>query len=461
VAASDPDFSAVHDPRGMQRTAIVSIVAACVLVALKLGTGLATGSLGLISAGIESSGDVIAAVLTFFALRLGATPADREHPFGHRRAENLASLGEAAILTAGGVVVTVEAIGRLTGGAETFTAHWYVFAVIGIAIAIDISRIAVSVRTAKRYRSAALRSNAFHFAGDLAGSIAVLVGLVLVASGVEQGDAIAALVVAGVIFAAAGRLVVENGRVLMDRSPADAHDAAEAAILALGPGIDLLRLRVRESAGRYFADAVVAVPPGQAVVEGHATADAVEGAVRDALPGSDVVVHVEPRRRNLTVRDRVLSAALSEPLVQEACDIALFEHAGGTTVALHIKLSDDLSLGEAHAAAERVEQAIVRQPGIVSAMTHIEPLERPIAAERDDPRHPETRERLAADVVARLGRPPLELDLVETEAGLVVLVAVAIGDRTLTEAHELARELEHQLRADRPYIAELIVHTEP
>ncbi len=74
-------------------------------MALKLGVGLATGSLGLISAGIESSGDVIAAILTFFAVRLGGRPADREHPYGHRRAENLGALGEAAILLAGGLLV--------------------------------------------------------------------------------------------------------------------------------------------------------------------------------------------------------------------------------------------------------------------------------------------------------------------------------------------------------------------
>ena len=96
-----------------RRTTIVSIGAAGLLVALKLGVGLATGSLGLISAGIESSGDVIAATLTFFAVRLGGRPADPEHPYGHRRAENLGALGESGILLAGGLLVSIEAIRRL------------------------------------------------------------------------------------------------------------------------------------------------------------------------------------------------------------------------------------------------------------------------------------------------------------------------------------------------------------
>src|SRR6267154_5623588 len=101
-----------------RRTTLVSVGAAALLIALKLGVGLATGSLGLISAGIESSGDLIAAILTFFAVRLGGRPADRGHPYGHRRAENLGALGEAALLLAGGLLVSVQAVAHLAQGAS-------------------------------------------------------------------------------------------------------------------------------------------------------------------------------------------------------------------------------------------------------------------------------------------------------------------------------------------------------
>ena len=250
---------------------------------LMLGAGLATGSLGLVSAGVESTGDVVAAVVTFFAVRLGARPADSSHPYGHRRAENLSALAEATILVGGGLFVAIEAIGRLSGG-ESLAAKWYVFVVIGVAIAINLSRALLLSRSARRYHSAALRSNSFHFAGDVAGSVAVLAGLILVRAGFPDGDPIAALIVAVIIFAAAGRLVFENAQVLMDTAPAGAQAIAREAIAALGPEIELDRLRLRESAGRYFADVVVAVPPGRAVVEGHAAADEVEQAVEHALP---------------------------------------------------------------------------------------------------------------------------------------------------------------------------------
>jgi cation diffusion facilitator family transporter len=451
------------DTRGPSRTALVSIAAATFLVVLKLGTGLVSGSLGLISAGIESSGDVVAAVLTLLALRMGARPADVTHPYGHRRAENLAALGEAAILTGGGFIILVEAVSRLLGGGETLQPAWFVYAVIGTALVVDVSRVVVSARTARKYGSAALRSNAFHFAGDMAGSLAVLAGFLLIDAGFEQGDTVAAIVVACVIFAAATRLVYENAGVLMDRAPADAHDRAQEAIDALGSDIELRRLRLRESAGRYFADAVIAVPPGRAVVEGHATADNVEQAVREALPGSDVVVHIEPRRRGLDLRDRVLAAALSEPLVREAHDITIYEHGGRCSVSLHLKLPDDVGLDAAHDAAERVEAAVRRERGVVAVQTHLEPLEHPVAVMPTGARSDEELERTIRRLVQRrTRRAPTEVRLLHTDAGLVVFLSLGLdAGVSLTDAHKLASELEEDLRAQYPFIADVVVHTEP
>ena len=459
AADSDSD----SDSDGQQRTAAVSVFAATVLVVLKLGSGLLTGSLGLVSAGIESSGDVVAAVLTLFAIRLGTRPADDNHPYGHRRAENLAALGEAAILIGGGIVVTVAAIGRLSGRGQPFEPHWYVFAVICVALVVDVSRTLVSLRGAATYKSAALRSNAFHFAGDMAGSLAVLAGLVAVSAGFDEGDSIAALLVAAIIFAAAARLIVENARVLMDTTPAEAHARAYAAITDLGDDIELRRLRVRESGGHYFADAVVAVPPGQAVVEGQGIADHIEAAVRRALPQSEVVVHLQPRRHGLDLRDRALAAALAEPLVRDVHDIAIYKHAGRESVSLHLKMKPDVPLAEAHEVAERVEAVLRAQPEVDDVHTHLEPLERPLIAEDASGASDEKeRERITELVVERTSHEPRELRLLHTDGGLVVFVSVVAGPETkLPDAHELASRLEDDIREAQPHMADVVVHTEP
>jgi len=448
---------------GQRRTTIASIAAAALLVALKLGTGLATGSLGLVSAGIESSGDVVAAVLTFFAVRLGGRPADRGHPYGHRRAENLAALGESAILIGGALLVGVEAIRHLIEGRGPPALHWFQFAVIGAALLVDASRVVVSLRAARRYGSPALRANALHFGADMLGSVVVLAGLLATDAGFRQGDAVAALLVGGIILMAAGRLLGENANVLMDRTPADARAAAESAIERLGGGIELSRLRLRESAGRFFADVVVSVPGGQALVEGHQAADLVEQAVERALPGSDVVVHVEPRRAGLDLRDRALAIALAEPLVKEAHDITVFEQGDTASISLHLKFPDELDLATAHEVAERVEQAIRARPGVGDVQTHLEPLERPLQARPAAGDGEAATLRAVRELVrARTGEDPERVRLLSTDSGEVVFLTLAgrAGD-SLTAAHDLAGHLEDELRKQIPGLADVVIHTEP
>jgi cation diffusion facilitator family transporter len=446
-----------------RRTTLVSIAAASLLVALKLGAGLATGSLGLISTGIESSGDVIAALLTFFVVRLGGRPADPGHPYGHRRAENLGALGEAGILLVGGLLVAVKAIGNLVGEAKAPEIAWYQFAVIATALVVDVSRATVSLRAARRFHSAALRSNAFHFLGDMAASLTVLVGLLAVHNGVADADSIAALVVAAIICAGAVRLIGENANVLMDRTPAEAREAAERAIAELRADVELTRLRLRESSGRYFADVVVTVPPGQAVVEGHQAANLIEAAVERALPGSDVVVHVEPRRRGLHLRERVLAIALAEPLVMEAHDITIFEQQDSVSVSLHLKFPADLDLHEAAEIAGRVERSIRAGTGVGAVQTHLEPLERTLSARAADAHADrEATTQVARLVRERTGLVPQNVKLLSTEAGRVLFLTLSVNaDETLASAHALAGELEEELRQQIADIAEVVIHTEP
>ncbi len=453
-----------HEQIAVQRrTTLVSIAAAGLLVVLKLGTGLATGSLSLVSAGVESSGDVVAAILTFFAVRLGRRPADPEHPYGHRRAENLGALGEAALLLAGGLIVSVLALAHLIGAGAPPDTHWYVFLVIAVALIVDVSRTIVSVRTSRRYGSPALRSNAFHFAGDLAGSVAVLIGLLLVRAGFAQADSIAALLIAAIVLAAAIRLIAENANVLMDRTPAEAMEAAERAIAGLEPEIELRRLRLRESAGRYFADVVAAVAPGQAVIEGHQAASMVEAAVESALPGSDVVVHVEPRRDGLELRDHVLAIALAEPLVRETHDVTIFERDGSISVSLHLKFPADLDLRTANAVAERVEQAICTRPRVSYVQTHLEPLEQTLMSRPADGQA----DRQAVHEIQRLvrertGVEPRMVRLLSAETGRIVFLTITVDPAaSLIDAHRLASELEDQLRRHVPDIVDVVVHTEP
>ena len=442
-----------------RRTALLSVVAAAGLIALKLATGLATHSLGLLSEAAHSGVDLVAALLTFFAVGVAERPADPGHQYGHGKAEHLAALAEGAILVLASAAIVWQAIVRLTGSSRTVHATWYALLVIGVVIAIDLARALTSARVARTYRSPAIASNALHFAGDLAGSAAVLVGLILVRAGHRDADAVAALFVAVLVLLAAVRLMRRNVDVLMDRAPAAAEEAARVAIVALRPAVDLRRLRMRQAAGRHFADVVIGVSPNSAVGQGHAAADAVERAVQDALPEADVVVHVEPQESEAAVRERAHAAALAVPRVREVHNVSVLSVDGGTELSLHLKLPGDLSLEEAHEIAEEVERAIRgAAPEISAVQTHLEPLaETAGAAEVSGD----------ADAVRRIvrevaGVEPHDLRFLETEDGLVAHLTLRLGaGHALADAHARASEIEERIRLRLPEIADVVVHTEP
>jgi len=303
-----------------QRIALASVLAAAVLVAIKLLIGLLSNSLGVLAEAIHSATDLAAALLTFFAVRVAVRPADRDHPYGHGKAEYLSALGESVILIAASLAIAAESIVRLTGHGGKVDLHWYTFAVLLVVIAIDAARSIASHRGAHRHGSAALGANALHFTLDLIGSVAVLIGLVLVQGGYPQADSIAALLVAGLALFSAGRLMRRSVSVLMDTAPAGPIESkARSAIEALPESIDLRRLRMREVGGRHFADIVIGVAGDANLAEGHAVASAIEAAIERELPGSDVVVHVEPDRSPFSgAIDRSSGALLEVRLAADA-----------------------------------------------------------------------------------------------------------------------------------------------
>ena len=447
-----------------RRTALVSIVAACVLIGVKLVAGIASHSLGLLSEAAHSGTDLIAALLTFVALGVAAQPADPGHAYGHGKAEHLAALAEAAILVGASLVIAWRAIWRLVGLAQgQVDPRWWTLVVIAGVMLVDAVRAGISYRAGRRYRSAALQANALHFASDFAGSGAVLLGLVAARAGYHWADSAAALFVAVLVLLAASRLMRVNVDVLMDRVPPEAQAAALAAIASLEPPVELRRLRMRQAAGRQFADVVIGVPPGAAVGQGHAAADAVEEAVHGALPESDVVVHVEPRQDDAALRERALAAAQRVPRVREIHNLTVLRVGPATEVSLHLKLPGDLPLEEAHEVATEVERAIVDSvPEVDAVQTHLEPL-----AEAGEGRSVE--EDAAADraLVERIvreatGGPPRELRFLRTDDGLLAYLTLCLDPGTpLAHAHARASEIEERIRKERPEISDVIVHTEP
>jgi divalent metal cation (Fe/Co/Zn/Cd) transporter len=343
-------------------------------------------------------------------------------------------------------------------------AAWWAFVVLGVVIAVDASRALVSRRAARRHGSAALAANALHFGSDLAGSLAVLIGLAFVAAGEPSADAAAALFVAVLVVIVALRLAKQSVDVLMDRTAADAEEQIRRALAGMAQPVELRRTRVRHAAGRHFADLVVAVPSDAGVTQAHATADAVEEVVERALGGADVVVHVEPADALGGLRERATAAASSAVEVREVHNVRVMHLAEGYELSLHVKLPSELSLTEAHEVVERLESRVRAEVAEFRYVhTHFEPLAGTDWGRRPDP-HDTASDRAAIEETVRrvTGADPAAVSFRDGEEGRIALVTITLpGEQPLPSAHRHAGAIEAAVRERCPRLADVIVHTEP
>src|SRR5882724_1901470 len=227
------------------RVAAISIFASAGMAATKFVVGVAIGSLALISEALHSSVDLVATVITWLVVRVSDQPADAEHHYGHGKIESLSALGVIALLyvLAGGILV--ESWSRLREGAPPPTLSVIPFVVLVIDIAVNFWRARALHRTARETRSQALAADALHFASDVLGSIAVIIGLALAGLGFKWGDAAAAIAVAIMIALLGLRMARATVETLLDRAPEGVAEKAKTAIEQVPGVVGVDRLRAR------------------------------------------------------------------------------------------------------------------------------------------------------------------------------------------------------------------------
>ena len=235
--------------------ALNSVVAAFLLTGLKVVVGLLSGSLGILAEAAHSGLDFAAAIVTCIAVRAASKPPDQSHAYGHGKVENLSALVETLLLLGTCAWIIRESVLRLTSHQVHVDASIWAFAVMGISIAVDFSRSRMLYRVAAKHRSQALEADALHFSTDIWSSAVVILGLLGVKLAgwypslgfLIQADAVAALIVAGIVVVVSGRLGVRTIQALLDSSPPGVGEKIQAAVAAMEGVFDCHAVRVRHS----------------------------------------------------------------------------------------------------------------------------------------------------------------------------------------------------------------------
>jgi len=449
-----------------QQVALTSIAASGALTLAKGVVGVMTGSLAILSEAAHSLLDLVATVMTYFAVRISGKPADEEHHYGHGKVESVSALAETALLFVLSGVVIWEALQRLIGGhSHPVEATFWAFAVIVVSIVVDFFRARVLYRVAAETGSEALEADALHFGSDLWSSVAVLIGLVAVALGYPLADSAAAMVVAVFICVAGWRLGRRTIDTLTDTAPTGAADRIRAITAHIPGVVSIDRIRVRPAGGTLFVDLNVAVSRTLPLDRVAAIKERVKRAVRGEFPRAEVTVNTEPRALDdETVLERVMVIARSRALAIH--HVTVHSIGGRLSVSLDLEVDGSLPLTHAHEIADALEAAAREELGPeVEVETHIEPLQMRGLAGRDAPaeRLAAVRAELAA-LAGQLGfvRDVHDVRVRDTADGEIVNFHAYVDPAlTVAEVHDKIDALERALRQRFPSLKRVIGHAEP
>jgi cation diffusion facilitator family transporter len=457
-----------------QQAALSSVFAAVLLTVLKLVVGLLTGSLGILSEAAHSGLDLVAALVTFFAVRFSDRPPDVDHPYGHGKIENLSALVETLLLLITCVWITYEAVQRLFFESVEIEVNVWAFAVMGVSIIVDISRSRILYRAARKYDSQALEADAIHFSTDVWSSSVVIVGLALVWLSQRLGpewawlakaDAVAALGVALIVIYVGLRLGRRAVDVLLDTAPPGLAEKVLSSAKVV-PGVQTVGpVRVRKSGASTFVDLSVTVDRSVPLQKAHEIATAVENKVSSFVDRGDVLVHVDPTR-SLGESLPQIVGTIASGMGLRTHHVHAHEVRGHYFVDLHVEVPVELTLVEAHEQVNHLEAAIRTElPYIRDINSHMEPVVAvpAIASTLTTEEEAHLRDQIVAAVnqVPGLG-DSIEFHIRPEPGGYdVVLHCRADPALSLAEAHQLADDLEKRLEVQVPEISQALVHVEP
>jgi cation diffusion facilitator family transporter len=366
--------------------ALSSVIAAIVLTSFKIIVGAATGSLGILAEAAHSGLDLVAALVTYLAVRISDKPADTEHTYGHGKVENLSALFETLLLLITCVWIIYEAVNRLFFKEVLVEANIWSFIVMLTSIVIDYSRSRILYRAAVKYRSQALEADAIHFSTDIWSSSVVIIGLVGVKLAgmipgvkfLEKTDSVAALGVAVIVVLVSIKLGMRTIRGLLDTAPEGMVEKVSREVKSLPGVLDCHNVRIRYSGPTLFVDAHVVVNGGLTLEEAHSMTEVMEAAISRIVPGADVTVHPEPalvRGDAGSTTRAIIKAVEALPGVVNCHDVHV-RYSGPTLfVDVHVLIDGKQDLWTVHHLMDIIEKTILGIIPYATISVHPEPVE--------------------------------------------------------------------------------------
>lgn len=435
--------------------------------ALKIGIGLFSGALSIVADGFHSFMDGSSNIIGLVALRIAQAPPDADHPYGHRKAETLATMFIGILLIFAAYEIFKSSVSRLLAGTGP-EVSLLSFGVMIFTIAINLTVTVYEHRRGKALNSSILLADAQHTRSDVWVSLSVIAGLIGIQLGWRWLDAGVGLGIAFVIGYSAVKILNEAANVLMDQAVLPS-DEIEQLALSMPEVQSVERIRSRGQADETYVDLHIRVKPDTPTDYAHSIAHAVQHKIKQSYPqAADVTVHIEPAHVEHVDHPDIgrQLKAIAHSLGATAHEIWIHSVNGAYSIELHLEVSPELSLAEAHDLASQLEdRGKLALPKVDNIITHIEPMGELVE------NHDLSTAEMSATLLARAQEITEEICgsdsghnfqlWPENEGVSLSLHCTLPPNMSIVEAHNISQRLEQALRWRIPLLKRIVVHAEP
>lgn len=281
--------------RLMRFATYAAVGTALMLIIVKTFAFLVTNSVALLSSLMDSVLDLMASLVNLWAVRHALTPADKEHRFGHGKAEPLSGLAQSAFVAGSAVLLLFEAASRINKDGQVVSGEVGI-AVMVFTIVVTLVLVLFQKFVVKRTGSVAISADSLHYTGDLLLNLSVIIALVLTTyGGMSWADPVFAIGIALFLLWNASRIARQSVAVLMDQElPEEERQAIKDTTLKHPKVLDVHELRTRSSGLQTFIQMHMVLDPNLSLMAAHRIADEVEMALMADYPGADIIIHQDP-----------------------------------------------------------------------------------------------------------------------------------------------------------------------
>ncbi len=356
-----------------RKLATFSLAVSVFLVIIKIIAALASNSMGVYSEALNNGLDIVTVLITFLAIRMATRPADKDHPYGHGKYENLSALAQITIISLLSFYIIYKSIERLVSRDFDLYITWHIFVVLALSVVLNIVRVTYLGIIAKKYDSIAFKADFINYAGDIFSSFIVVIGLVFARMGIFIADPIASIIVSVAILFFGSKLALKTIRDLIGYIPETVTDHVSRILEDVNEIEHINYIKIHEVGNIKFISISIALKSSLHLSQVEKIKDRIRREVSQVIDDADILIDARSKTGSGSVEDVIKEITMGHAVVKDIHNIFTYKVNAKRNVSVHIELKKHVSLADAEVITKQIEKSVQEKIGDINQVyIHIE-----------------------------------------------------------------------------------------